>query len=176
MKFLHPTPLLLTSYSLISTALAQGNPATFWSAYPACEEACHQSVWSDQSCSLTNSCSCSGCLCLALSCLCETSSWLIAVAQCIGSSCGSSAVYNAAYIANTGCRLNGYPLIVASADLVSIGLAAITDSGAATTNGGSAATATAEGGVGFSAAVTSQAVAAPTGEIIYFSQCYQTQG
>jgi hypothetical protein len=65
---------------------------------------------------------------------------------------------------------------VASADLVSIGLAAITDSGAATTNGGSAATATAEGGVGFSAAVTSQAVAAPTGEIIYFSQCYQTQG
>ena len=112
-------------FSIICTATSTGDPAIFWGDYPPCEDNCHQSVWASQSCSLSNSCSCSGCLCLVDSCLCETSSWLIAVAQCIGEQCGSSAVTNAAYIAQSACADSGDGLAVPSAELVSIGLAAI---------------------------------------------------
>lgn len=129
------TSLLVLGSSLLSPVLSAGNPATFWSDYPTCEDTCHQSVWGAQSCTLSNSCSCAGCLCLADSCLCETSSWLTAVAQCIGQQCGSSAVVNAASIAASACVKNGYPLVVPSASLVSIGLAAVT---AATTQASSA--------------------------------------
>ncbi|PMD15460.1 hypothetical protein NA56DRAFT_650163 [Hyaloscypha hepaticicola] len=131
--------LLLLGSSLISSVLSAGNPATFWSDYPTCEDACHQSVWSSQSCTLSNSCSCAGCLCLADSCLCETSSWLTAVAQCIGEQCGASAVSDAAGIAASACVKNGYPLVVPSASLVSIGLAAVpvaTGGSVATASGG----------------------------------------
>ncbi|KAE9372646.1 hypothetical protein N431DRAFT_244503 [Stipitochalara longipes BDJ] len=119
------TSLLILSSFLFSPVLAAGNPATFWSDYPTCEDNCHQSVWAASSCSLANTCACSGCLCLADSCLCETSSWLTAVAQCIGAQCGSSGVVNAASIAASACAGNGYPLAVPSASLVSIGLAAL---------------------------------------------------
>jgi hypothetical protein len=120
-----PIPLLALGSSIFPSVIAGGNPATFWSDYPTCEDACHQSVWASQSCSLANSCSCSGCLCLADSCLCETSSWLTAVAQCIGEQCGSSGVFDAAGIASSACAGNGYLLAVPSASLVSIGLAAL---------------------------------------------------
>lgn len=133
------TSLLVLSSSLLSPVLAAGNPATFWSDYPPCEDACHQSVWSSQSCSLANSCSCAGCLCLADSCLCETSSWLTAVAQCIGEQCGSAGVVDAAGIAEIACVNNGYPLVVPSASLVSIGLAAVPATSSET--GGSVVTA-----------------------------------
>jgi hypothetical protein len=119
------TSLLVLGISLLSSVLGAGNPATFWSDYPTCEDACHQSVWNAQSCTLANVCSCDGCLCLADSCLCETSSWLTAVAQCIGEQCGSSAVIDAAGIASSACARNEYPLVVPSASLVSIGLAAL---------------------------------------------------
>jgi hypothetical protein len=123
MKFL--TFHLVLGSLVLPSVVATGNPATFWSDYPTCEDDCHQSVWSSQSCSLANSCSCSGCLCLADSCLCETSSWLTAVAQCIGEQCGSSGVIDAASIASSACAGAGYPLVVPSASLVSIGLAAL---------------------------------------------------
>jgi hypothetical protein len=119
------TSFLVLSSLVLSSVIAAGDPATFWSDYPTCEDDCHQSVWASQSCSLANSCSCSGCLCLLDSCLCETSSWLTAVAQCIGEQCGSSGVIDAASIASSACAGAGYPLVVPSASLVSIGLAAI---------------------------------------------------
>jgi hypothetical protein len=119
------TSLLVLGSFLLSSVIAAGNPATFWSDYPTCEDNCHQSVWASQSCSLANFCSCSGCLCLLDSCLCETSSWLTAVAQCIGEQCGSSGVIDAAGIASSACAGGGYPLVLPSASLVSIGLAAL---------------------------------------------------
>jgi len=119
------TYLLFCLSFVLSSVVAGGNPATFWGDYPTCEDNCHQSVWAASSCSLSNTCSCSGCLCLADSCLCETPSWLTAVAQCIGEQCGSAGVVNAASIASSACAGNGYVLAVPSASLVSIGLAAI---------------------------------------------------
>jgi hypothetical protein len=104
---------------------SQGNVQTFWADYPPCEEACHESVYISQQCTLENDCSCSGCLCLADSCLCETGSWLIAVAQCIGQSCGASDVTTAASIVQSACNGNGFALAVGSTALVSYGLAAI---------------------------------------------------
>jgi hypothetical protein len=121
-----PASSFLVVVSLLSaTVRGAGNPATFWSDYPACEDNCHQSVWASQSCSLSNSCSCTGCLCLADSCLCETPSWLIAVAQCIGEQCGISGVNDAANIVQSACAGNGFALAVPSAELVSVGIAAL---------------------------------------------------
>jgi hypothetical protein len=129
-----PTPLFLLSFSIflpfIPFANSQSDPQLFWADYPACEEQCHESVWADQQCSLSNSCDCtagssSGCLCLADSCLCETTSWLIAVAQCIGQSCGAADVTTAASIVSSACTGNGFKLAVASTALVSYGMAAI---------------------------------------------------
>ncbi|KAF4629521.1 hypothetical protein G7Y89_g8624 [Cudoniella acicularis] len=102
---------LLLVAQLIYPISATGGPATFWSDYPT------------------------------YSCLCETSSWLIAVAQCIGEQCGSAAVTDAAGIASIACVGNGYPLVVPSASLVSIGLAALPQ-----TNTLQAATSTASAG------------------------------
>ncbi|KUJ23481.1 uncharacterized protein LY89DRAFT_728226 [Mollisia scopiformis] len=136
------TFLLFLTSLLLSLVAAGGNPATFWSDYPACEDNCHQSVWASQSCTLSNSCSCSGCLCLADSCLCETASWLTAVAQCIGAQCGSSGVINAAGIASSACEGAGFLLVLPSASLVSIGMAALP---AATTQGSTAKSTTGSG-------------------------------
>ena len=142
MKF-HKHPFLLalsTSLFSLQPIRAQANVQTFWQDYPSCEEACHESVFTSQQCSLENSCGCSGCLCLADSCLCETSSWLIAVAQCIGQSCGASDVTTAASIVQSACNGNGFALAIGSAALVSYGIAAIPKStDAATTNAASAA-------------------------------------
>jgi len=94
---------------------------------------CHQTVYGNQSCTLQNNCACAGCLCLADSCLCETSSWLIAVTQCIGEQCGASAVSDAAGIASSACAGNGYPLVVSEQSIIAEGLAAIPSTTAATT-------------------------------------------
>jgi len=122
------TPLFLTTFPLTN---AQADPQTFWSDYPTCEEQCHESVWASQQCTLSNACPCfsssssNSCLCLADSCLCTTSSWLIAVAQCIGRTCGAEDVTTAASIAASACDGNGYGLAIASTALVSYGIAAI---------------------------------------------------
>ena len=104
---------------------SQGNPQNFWNDYPSCEEQCHESVWAAQQCSLANNCDCAGCLCLADNCLCETSSWLIAVAQCIGRTCGAADVTEAASIVASACSGKGFGLAVPSTELVNVGLAAI---------------------------------------------------
>jgi hypothetical protein len=121
-RFLFVLPQLI---SIFRSVKAQGNVQTFWNDYPPCEEACHESVFNSQQCTLENDCDCSGCLCLADSCLCETSSWLIAVAQCIGQSCGTADVTTAASIAQSACNGNGFALAVGSAALVSYSMAAI---------------------------------------------------
>ena len=118
------TKILLVTLSLVIAAEAQ-SVSTFWNDYPDCERQCHQTVYENQSCTLQNNCECSGCLCLADSCLCETSSWLIAVSQCIGQQCGSSAVSDAATIASNSCAGNGYPLAVSEQSLIAAGLAVI---------------------------------------------------
>jgi hypothetical protein len=66
-----------------------------------------------------------GCLCLDDRCFCQTSSWLIAVAQCIGKSCGASDVTTAAFILQSACDGNGLALAVGTATLISYGMAAI---------------------------------------------------
>ncbi len=106
------------------------SPSTFWNDYPACQEQCHQNVWANQQCSLTSICGCasgteSGCLCLADSCLCATSSWLTAVAQCIGQECDAAAVTQAASIAASGCAAHTVSLAIPTSELISIGLAAM---------------------------------------------------
>ncbi len=116
--------VFVISFGLAITVQSQ-SVETFWNDYPDCERQCHQSVYISQSCTLQNSCSCSGCLCLADSCLCETSSWLIAVSQCVGQQCGALAVSEAAGIANKACNGNGYPLAVNEQDLIAAGLAAV---------------------------------------------------
>jgi hypothetical protein len=129
MKF-HKYPLLLAFISLsFIPIIVKANVQTFWSDYPPCEEACHESVFTYQQCTLENSCGlvgCSGgCLCLDDRCFCQTSSWLIAVAQCIGKSCGASDVTTAASILQSACDGNGLPLVVGTATLISYGMAAI---------------------------------------------------
>jgi hypothetical protein len=128
----HKYPLLLAFISLSFIPIivkAQENVQTFWSDYPPCEEACHESVFTSQQCTLENSCGlvgCSGgCLCLDDRCFCRTSSWLIAVAQCIGKSCGASDVTMAASILQSACDGNGLALAVGTATLISYGMAAI---------------------------------------------------
>ena len=118
------TKIFLLTVGLAVTASAQ-SVSTFWNDYPDCEKQCHQTVYGNQSCTLQNNCACAGCLCLADSCLCETSSWLIAVTQCIGQQCGASAVSDAAGIASSACAGNGYPLVVSEQSLIADGLAAI---------------------------------------------------
>jgi hypothetical protein len=130
-----PTYLLPLALSLFLATIPiihaqEANPQTFWSDYPTCEEQCHESVWASQQCTLSNDCMCSAgsssnCLCLADSCLCTTSSWLIAVAQCVGKTCGADDVTTAASIVASACNGNGYGLAVASTALVSYGMAAI---------------------------------------------------
>lgn len=121
--------IFLASFPL--TASQAADPQIFWNDYPPCEEQCHESVWAAQKCSLPNTCGCTtssgsgSCLCLADSCLCETSSWLIAVAQCIGKTCGAGDATTAASIAASACSGNGFRLAVASTALVSYGMAAI---------------------------------------------------
>lgn len=118
------TKILLITISL-AIAVRTQSISTFWNDYPDCERQCHQTVYGNQSCILQNDCECSGCLCLADSCLCETSSWLITVSQCIGQQCGSSAVSDAATIASNSCAGNGYPLAVSEQSLIAAGIAAL---------------------------------------------------
>jgi hypothetical protein len=124
-------PLFVALFSLVAS---QVNPATYWGSagYPPCTEQCLENIYDNQACTLPNSCFCTSstsastsCLCLTSACLCETSSWLIAVAQCIGKTCGADNVTTAAYIAEQECLESDYPLIVASAAIVSYGMAAI---------------------------------------------------
>lgn len=124
-------------FSVLLPLVLSQNPQTFWSDYPSCEEQCHISVYTSQQCSLKNTCGCgsaSNCLCLADSCLCTTSSWLISVAQCIGQNCGAAAVTDAASIVSSACAGNGFNLAVPSTELVSAGIAAITTSSATPTS------------------------------------------
>ena len=120
----------LLLYMLASPSTPQSNPnsnpSTFWNNYPACERQCHQDVYSNQSCSLQNSCDCSGgCLCLDDDCLCATPSWLIAVSQCVGEECGSAAVTEAASIVSSGCGSYGLTLAVNPHSLIREGLAVV---------------------------------------------------
>ena len=132
--------LILLFYMLASPSTPQsntnGNPSTFWDDYPACEKQCHQDIYSNQSCTLQNSCACSGgCLCLNDDCLCETASWLVAVSQCIGKECGPAAVTEAASIASSACGNNDLTLAVNPQSLIQDGLAAVpTTSGASSTS------------------------------------------
>jgi hypothetical protein len=124
-----PTPLLPLLLPLVPLVASQ-SPSTFWSSagYPPCSQTCLQQVYTNQACTLSNSCfsSCyTPCLCLVDACLCETSSWLIAVAQCIGKVCGANNVTVAASIADSGCSDQGYKLAVASSALVSYGMAVV---------------------------------------------------
>ena len=99
-----------------------------WSNFPPCAAQCHVDVWTAQQCTLPNACGCGTCMCFANSCLCSTSSWAEAVIQCVGSQCGAAAVTTAAGIAYSGCLSAGYGFPVPTAELVSIGLAAISSS------------------------------------------------
>ena len=128
--------LLLSMLASPSRPNPNSDPSTFWNDYPACERQCHQDVYSNQSCTLQNSCDCSGgCLCLDDDCLCATLSWLIAVSQCVGKECGPAAVTEAASIASSGCGSYGLTLAVSSQSLIQGGLAALpTTSGTVSTS------------------------------------------
>jgi hypothetical protein len=120
-------PVLLLFSCLIALVTAQVNP--FWglSGYPSCTQTCLQNIYTTQQCSLSNNCrsSCfTPCICLVHGCLCETPSWLIAVAQCIGKTCSTDNVTIAASIAESVCTGQGYKLAVASSAFVSYGIAA----------------------------------------------------
>ena len=133
------TCLALLGCTLVSRVCSQGNPATFWNDYPACEKSCHQTVYGTQSCTLQNTCGCNGsCLCIIDSCLCATASWLTAVAQCIGQQCGSAAVYDAASISNSGCNSNDVPMALSTSAFIQAGLAAIPTTTTATSKSPSA--------------------------------------
>lgn len=135
-----PIILVLQILALLSTSQsnANGNPSTFWNDYPACERQCHQDVYSNQSCTLPNDCACSGgCLCLNDDCLCATPSWLIAVSQCVGEQCGSSAVTEAASIASSACGSHGLTLAVNEQSLIQEGLAASSTTGTSSTSSAS---------------------------------------
>jgi hypothetical protein len=124
-------PLLFIS---LFQLVASQTPLTYWSdlGYPPCTQSCLENIYETQACTLANACFCTSspssstsCLCLTDACLCETSSWLIAIAQCIGKTCGADNVTIAASLGDSGCSANGYQLVVASTALVSYGLAAI---------------------------------------------------
>ena len=118
---------------LVHQALTQTDPSTFWNDYSdECERSCHQTVWANQACSMSNASGCKGCLCLADSCLCVTDSWLTAVSQRIGLNCGSSAVSEAAGIALQGCNSYNMAMSMSEQDIISVGLAAIRSSPSST--------------------------------------------
>jgi hypothetical protein len=107
---------------------------TYWAdlGYPPCTQGCLENIYETQACSLANACFCTSstssstsCLCLTSGCLCETSSWLIAIVQCIGKTCGADNVTIAVSVADSGCSGSGYPLAIASPALVSYGMAAV---------------------------------------------------
>ena len=128
------TCLALLACTLVSSVYCQqyGNPDTFWNDYPACEETCHQTVYSNQACQLQNNCACNGCLCIIDSCLCATVSWLTAVAQCIGQQCGSAAVYDASSICNAGCDSHNVGMALSTSAFIQAGLAAVPTTATAT--------------------------------------------
>ena len=134
--------LLLCMLTAPSRPTPDSNPSTFWNDYPACERQCHEDVYNNQSCTLQNSCGCSGgCLCLDDDCLCATPSWLIAVSQCVGEECGPAAVTEAASIASSGCGSYGLALAVDPQSLIQEGLAVVpTTSGTVSTSSGSSCT------------------------------------
>jgi hypothetical protein len=122
-------PLFIFLFQLVAS-----QPLTYWadSGYPPCSQECLENVYETQACSLANACFCTSstssstsCLCLTDACLCETSSWLIAIAQCIGRTCGEDNTTIAVSVGDSACSANGYQLAVASTALLSYGLAAI---------------------------------------------------
>jgi hypothetical protein len=145
---------------LLPTVLGQstGNPQTFWDDYPSCEEQCHISVWEAEQCSLANSCpSSDGCLVLNDSCLCVTSSWLTAVSQCIGATCGASAVSEAAGIALQGCNSYDITMSMSQQAIIAAGLAAVPSSASSPTSTSTTPTSSAQSSATTSAAITSTA-------------------
>lgn len=70
-------------------------------------------------------------MCYTPSCICSTSSWAKAVAQCIGSQCGAASVTDFVDTAYPTCESLGYGPSVPSAELISIGLAAVSSSSSA---------------------------------------------
>ena len=116
---LFPLQLLL----FLGTALAQYTFVDnfYWQNYTDCEASCLTDIFNTQQCTLANTCNSNDCMTLDDSCLCGTSSWLTAVSQCIGKSCGASAVYGAA--ASTSNECSG-SMSLSEDKIIKIGLAA----------------------------------------------------
>jgi hypothetical protein len=119
---LFPLQLLL----FLGTALAQYTFVDnfYWQNYTDCEASCLTNIFNTQQCTLANACNSGSCMTLDDSCLCGTSSWLTAVSQCIGKSCGASAVYDAAAITNNECNGSGTAMSLPEDKIIKIGLAA----------------------------------------------------
>jgi hypothetical protein len=121
----HHSPLLLLL--LLNTALAQYTFVNnfYWQDYTNdCEATCLTNVFNVQQCTLANACNSSTCLTLDDSCLCGTSSWLTAVSQCVGKSCGAGAVYDAAAITSNACNSSGTAMSMSEDKIIQVGLAA----------------------------------------------------
>lgn len=130
-RILLPLQLLL----FLSPALAQYTIVDnfYWQDYTNdCEASCLTSIFNTQQCTLANACNSNNCLTLDDSCLCGTSSWLIAVSQCIGKSCGASAVHDAAAIASNECSSSGTAMSLSEDKIIQIGLAAAPSTSQAT--------------------------------------------
>jgi hypothetical protein len=87
----HRTLLPLQLLLFLSTALAQFTIVDnfYWQDYTNdCEASCLTNIFDTQQCTLANACNSNNCLTLDDSCLCGTSSWLIAVSKCIGKTVG----------------------------------------------------------------------------------------
>ena len=130
-RTLLPLQLLL----FLSLALAQYTVVDNfnWQDYTNdCEASCLTDIFNTQQCSLANACNSNNCLTLDDSCLCGTSSWLIAVSQCIGKNCGAGAVHDAAAIASNECSGSGIAMSLSEDKIIQIGLAAAPSTSQAT--------------------------------------------
>ena len=125
-----PTHRILLSLQLLlflNTAFAQYTIVDnfYWQDYTNdCEASCLTNIFNTQQCTLANACNSNNCLTLDDSCLCGTSSWLIAVSQCIGKNCGAGAVHDAAAIASSECNNSGTAMSLSEDKIIQIGLAA----------------------------------------------------
>jgi hypothetical protein len=135
MRPTYPTPLLLLLLLLPSTTLAQYTFVNnfYWQDYTNdCEATCLTNVFNVQQCTLANACNNDNCLTLEDSCLCGTSSWLTAVSQCIGKSCGAGAVYEAAAITGNACNSSDTAMSMSEDKIIQVGLAAAPSTSQAT--------------------------------------------
>lgn len=122
----HRTLLPLQLLLFLSTALAQYTIVDnfYWQNYTDCEASCLTNIFNTQQCTLANACNSNNCMTLDDSCLCGTSSWLTAVSQCIGKSCGAGAVSDAAAITSNECSSSGTAMSLSEDKIIKIGLAA----------------------------------------------------